>query len=69
MVAGPCKVECEQHGTVKKKSVVVRSIPFSYIEFLSLEPIYPRKHFDCSGGLAAFRLFLYNFVFAAFDPT
>ena len=28
------------------------------VEFLSLHPMFPPKHFDCSGGLAAFRFFL-----------
>ena len=34
--------------------------PFSYhVEFLSLQPMFPpTKSFDCSGGSAAFRVFL-----------
>ena len=33
--------------------------PFKFhIEFSSLQPMFPPKPFDCSGGLAAFRFFL-----------
>ena len=28
------------------------------VELLSSQPMFPRKPFDCSGGLAAFRFFL-----------
>ena len=33
--------------------------PFYYnVELLSLQPMFPPRPFDCSGGLAAFRFFL-----------
>ena len=40
-----------------------------FIEYNTLQPMFPSKPFDCSGGLAAFRFFLNSVIDIGYKYT